>query len=87
MLWLVGQGFHLIFSPLRHETDKCLRPDGRPGLEVEVESSQLHCPFGDAPGGVPIVEDIRQWEISDHRDVVCVEIMAKLPESDEYTVE
>jgi hypothetical protein len=47
----------------------------------------LHCPFGDAPGGVPIVEDIRQWEISDHRDVVCVEIMAKLPESDEYTVE
>jgi hypothetical protein len=31
-------------------------------------------------GGVPIVKDIRQWEINDHQDVVCVEIMAKLLE-------
>jgi hypothetical protein len=32
------------------------------------------------------VEDIRQWEVEDHQDIVCVEIMAKLPGSDEYTV-
>jgi hypothetical protein len=33
------------------------------------------------------VEDIRQWEINNHRDVVFVEITAKLPRGDEYTVE
>jgi hypothetical protein len=32
------------------------------------------------------VEDIRQWEVEDHQDVVCIEIMAKLPRGDEYTV-
>jgi hypothetical protein len=32
------------------------------------------------------VEDIRQWEVGDHQDVVCIEVMAKLPGSDEYTV-
>jgi hypothetical protein len=58
----------------------------RPRLEVEGEGPQLHCPLGDAPGGIPIVEDIRQWEVSDHQDVVRVEIMAKLSRGDEYTV-
>jgi hypothetical protein len=38
------------------------------------------------PGSFPIVEDIRQWEVGDHQDVVCIEVMAKLPESDEYTI-
>jgi hypothetical protein len=38
------------------------------------------------PGSVPIVEDIRQWEVRDHQDIVCVEVVAKLPESDEYTI-
>jgi hypothetical protein len=32
------------------------------------------------------VEDIRQWEVGDHQDIVGVEILAKLPGSDEYTV-
>jgi hypothetical protein len=53
------------------------------GLEVEGESPQFYCPLGDAPGGIQIVKDIRQWETSDHQDVECVEIMAKLPGSDE----
>jgi hypothetical protein len=64
-----------------------MRLDGRPRLEVEGESLQFHCPFEDASGGIPIVEDIRQWEINDHQDVVCVEIMANLLESDDYTIE
>jgi hypothetical protein len=38
------------------------------------------------PGSVPIVEGIRQWEVRDHQDIVCIEIMAKLRGSDEYTV-
>jgi hypothetical protein len=38
------------------------------------------------PGGILIVEDVRQWEVGDHQDVVCIEVMAKLPGSDEYTV-
>jgi hypothetical protein len=54
---------------------------------VEGEGSQLHCPLGDAPGGVPIVEDIPQWKIGDHQDVICVKIMAKLLGGDECTVE
>jgi hypothetical protein len=33
------------------------------------------------------MENIRQWEISDHSDVVCVEIVVKLPEGDEYSIE
>jgi hypothetical protein len=57
------------------------------GLEVEGESPQFHCPLGDAPGDVPIVEDIHQWKVSYHQDVVYVEIMANLPGGDEYTVE
>jgi hypothetical protein len=32
------------------------------------------------------VEDIRQWEVGDHQDVVCIEVMVKLPRSDEYTI-
>jgi hypothetical protein len=29
---------------------------------------------------------IRQWEVGDHKDVVCDEIMVKLPGGDEYTI-
>jgi hypothetical protein len=57
------------------------------GLKSRVRVTQFHCPLGDAPGGIPIVEDIHQREVGDHQDVVCVEIMAKLPEGDEYTVD
>jgi hypothetical protein len=32
------------------------------------------------------MEDIRQWEVGDHQDIICIEIMVKLPRSDEYTV-
>jgi hypothetical protein len=32
------------------------------------------------------VEDIRQWEVGDHQDIVCIEVVAKLPGSDEDTV-
>jgi hypothetical protein len=32
------------------------------------------------------MEDIRQWEVGDHQDIVCIEVVAKLPGSDEYTV-
>jgi hypothetical protein len=32
------------------------------------------------------VEDIRQWKVGDHQDIVCIEVVAKLPGSDEYTV-
>jgi hypothetical protein len=60
--------------------------DSCPGLEVECKGSQLHRLLGDAPGGILIVEDIRQWEVGDHQDVVCIEVKVKLPGSDEYTV-
>jgi hypothetical protein len=63
-----------------------LRLDGCLGLEVKREGSQLHGPLGDAPGSVPIVEDICQWEVVDHQDIECLEIVAKLPGSNEYTV-
>jgi hypothetical protein len=32
------------------------------------------------------VEDIRQWEVGDHQDIVCIEVVANLPRSDEYAV-
>jgi hypothetical protein len=32
------------------------------------------------------VEDIRQWEVGDHQDIVYVEIVTKFSGSDEYTV-
>jgi hypothetical protein len=32
------------------------------------------------------VEDIRQLEVRDHQDIVCIEVVVKLPGSDEYTV-
>jgi hypothetical protein len=66
MLWPVGWRFHLVFSPFCHKVDQCLQLDGSAGLEVESKSSQFHCPLGDAPSGVLIVENIRQWKISDN---------------------
>jgi hypothetical protein len=41
----------------------------------------------DASSGIPIVEYIRQWEISNSLDLVLIEVVAKLPRSDEYSVE
>jgi hypothetical protein len=32
------------------------------------------------------VENIYQWEVGNHQDIVCIEVVAKLPGSDEYTV-
>jgi hypothetical protein len=32
------------------------------------------------------VEDIRQWEVRDCHDIVCIKVVAKLPRSDEYSV-
>jgi hypothetical protein len=31
------------------------------------------------------MKDIHQWEVGDHQDIVCIEVVAKLPGSDEYT--
>jgi hypothetical protein len=39
------------------------------------------------PGSVTIVEDICQWEVIDHQDIVCIEVVAELPGNDEYTIE
>jgi hypothetical protein len=60
--------------------------DGYLGLKVECKGSQLYCPLGDTPGGIPIVEYICQWEVEDHQDIVCIEIVAMLLGSDEDTV-
>jgi hypothetical protein len=32
------------------------------------------------------VEDVRQFKVGDHQDIVCIKIVAKLPGSDEYTI-
>jgi hypothetical protein len=56
------------------------------GLKSRVRVTQFHCPLGDAPGGIPIVEDIHQWKVGDHQDIVCIEVVAKLSGSDEYTI-
>jgi hypothetical protein len=66
MLWQVGWSFHLVFLPFCHEIDQCLRLDGGARLEVESKSLQFHCPLGDKSSGIPIVEYIREWEISDN---------------------
>jgi hypothetical protein len=55
------------------------------GLKSRVRAPS-HCQLGDTPGGIPSMEDIRQWEVGDHQDVVCVEIMATFPGDDEFTV-
>jgi hypothetical protein len=51
-----------------------------------LNTDKLHRPLGDTPGSVPIVEDIRQWEVGDHQNIVCIEVVARLPRSDEDTV-
>jgi hypothetical protein len=43
-----------------------LQLDGGLRLEVDAESSQFHYPLEDTSRGIPIVEYIRQWEISDY---------------------
>jgi hypothetical protein len=45
-------------------------------LEVDVEGAKLDRPLGDPPGGVPVVEYIVKWEVSDHGDQVLLEVVS-----------
>jgi hypothetical protein len=64
-----------------------LRFDGGARLEVDAEGPQFHCPFRNTSSGIPIVEYIPHWEINDDSYIVFVEVVAKLPGCDEYSVE
>jgi hypothetical protein len=74
------------WCPLRDEVSEDLTLNGMAWLEVELESSELSCPLGDAARGVGIMEDGPQWVGGDHHNLVGVEVVAEFPGRNEYGI-
>jgi hypothetical protein len=55
-------------------------------LEVELKSSELSCPLGDAARGVGIVENGPQWVGGHHHNLVGLEIVTEFPGRNEYSI-
>ena len=78
--------WNLIFSPFSYEVDQSLGFDSCPWLEVQGESSEFNCPFGDSTRGISVVENFAEQEVGDDCDVVLLEVMARLLGSEQNSV-
>ena len=77
MFWSFDWCWNLIFSPLSYEVDQSLRLDGCPWLEVQSESTEFNCPFGDSTRGISVMENFAEREVEDDCDDVLLEIIAQ----------
>ncbi|KAG8083361.1 hypothetical protein GUJ93_ZPchr0015g6904 [Zizania palustris] len=67
-----------MLSPFGDEINECLRLDGGLWLEVDGMLPELDGPFSDSSGGIPILEDVTEGELSDHLYGVGLEVMLEL---------
>ena len=65
----------LNLSPLSDKINKRLRLDGRPASKLDGVSAELDSSLDDAAIGL---ENVPQRELSDHGDLVILEVMAEL---------
>ena len=68
----------LDLGPLSDEISKRLRLDGRPASEFNRVSAELDSPLDDTAIGFFVVENVPQGELSDHDDLVILEVVAEL---------
>ena len=65
-------------GPLSDEVSERLLLDGRPASKFNGVSVELDSPLDDAVIGLFVVENVPQRELSDHSDLVILEVMAEL---------
>ena len=65
-------------GPLSDEISERLRLDGRPASKFDGVSAELDSPLDDAAIGLFVVENVPQRELSDHDDLVILEVMMEL---------
>ncbi|KAG8060443.1 hypothetical protein GUJ93_ZPchr0002g25253 [Zizania palustris] len=53
----------------------------------DVKSNPFYNPFGDPHDGVPVSQDIAEWELGDHLHEVGLEVMLELSDGDEDSVQ
>jgi hypothetical protein len=78
MLEAIGQDRLLDLSPSDDKIYQNLRLNGRPAPELNGIGAELNRPFGDAPAGFFVMENVTEREFGDDDDLVIFEIMAEL---------
>ena len=76
MLWVLSRRRNLILSPLSHEVNQCLTLDSGARLELERWGAKLDRPLGDSSCGIPIVKDITERVVCNHRNLVLLKIVS-----------
>ena len=77
----------LCVCPFRDEIHQGLRLDGFAGRIGEGLTHELDRPFGDPPGGLPVLDDLAQGEGRDHRDWMAEEIVLQLVLGENYSID
>ena len=80
-----GDGL-LNLSPLSDEISERLKLDGRPASEFDGVSAELKRPLDDAAIGLFVAENVPQWELSDHGDLVILVVVVDLARHDQNSV-
>ena len=78
MLGASGDDGLLDLGPLGDKISKRLRLGGRPASEFDGVSAELDSPLDDVVVGLFVVEDVPQRELSDHGDLVILELVTEL---------
>ncbi len=86
MFWSNDWSRNLNFRPFSYEVEQSQGLDGCPWLEVQCESSEFNCPFGDSTRGISVVENFAEREVGDECDVVVLEVMVQLPGGEKNSV-
>ena len=78
MLRASGSDRLLDLGPLSDEISKRLRLDRRHASEFNEVSAELDSPLNDMAIGLFVAEDVSQRELSDHGDLVILEVVTEL---------
>jgi hypothetical protein len=72
MLWFWDGRSLLGFLPIHHKFHQSLRLDGGARLIVDIEGGQLDAALGNSSCCVAVVDDVLQWSLAHHCDLVVI---------------
>jgi hypothetical protein len=75
MLWFWDGHSLLGFLPIRHKFRQSLRLDGGVRLVVDVEGGQFDAPLCNSSSCIAVVDDVLQWSLAHHCDLVVIEVV------------
>jgi hypothetical protein len=75
MLWFWDGRSLLGFLPICCKFDQSLRLDGGARLVVNVEGGQYDAPLCNSSYCVAFVDDVLQWSLAHHCDLVVIEVV------------